>query len=525
MPGVSIIQAAAPDYTSLDFQSLRTRLIALLQSVLPDLDTDSLAELATLLLETNAWIGDLLAFYLRATGREARITTATQRRGLLGLVKLIGFRVPGAVAAQAVETFTLAAALAGTLTLAAGTIVQSAAVPTPIRYQLLAPLTFNPGDTVKTALVENSAYESDSFTATSAPNQTFLLTQTPYIDASVQVTDAVTGPYDPIDNPNGWREVTNFLSSLPTDRVFTTSVDNLDRCLVTFGNGVTGAIPSGALTFAYKTGGGAAGTVSAGALNVITGTFNDSLNNPATLSVTNAASTPGQDRFSVAQIQQLAPASLAVQGRAVSNTDYETVATLVPGVQRALFLTAVEDASIPWNAGIGFVVPVGGGQPTPLLLSQVLAQFQVVVGVTVPGAAPPYPKANAFPIQWLGVDYLTVNVSALVYLRPGASPTIVGAAIRAALTAFFSPTNADGSPNALVDFGYKFQDANGVPTGAFAWSNLFDLVASVTGVLKVDPGASGFLLNGARADVAIGNKQFPALGDVSLVNATSGLPF
>lgn len=519
---MSLLQSPAPDYSELDFQSLRTRLIALCTSVFPDLDLDSLAELATLLLETNAWIGDVLAYYLRLIGREARITTATQRRGLLGLVKLIGFRVPGASAAQATETFTLASPPVGSVTLPKGTIVQTLAVTAPIQYQLLADLVIPALSTVAQATVENSAYQEDIFNSTGAANQTFLLTKTPYIDKSLQVTDSVTGPFDALTNPGGWREVDNFLSSLPTDHVFTTSVDNLDRCLVTYGNGVTGAIPSGSVTHDYKTGGGAAGTVIAGALVALVGTFTDSLGNNVTISVNNAAAaSPGADRFSVAQIQQLAPASLAVQGRAVSNSDFETVALLTPGVLRSLFLTAVEDSSVPVNQGIGFVVPTGGGQPSSILLQTVLAQFQAVVGFP----PPPYPKVNAFPIQWLGAEYLVINVSALVYLRPGTSPTTAGAAIRAALTAFLAPTLADGSLNPMVDFGYNFQDENGNPVGSFAWGDLFDLVSSTVGVLKLDPGPSGFLLNGQRADVPLANKQFPQLGQVSLVNAVTGLPF
>ena len=519
----ALLSSPAPDYTQDSFDSLRARLISLLTSVLPDLDLDSIAELATLLLETNAWIGDVLSYYLNATGREARITTATQRRGLLGLVKLLGFRVPGAVAASVTETFTLSAIMTGDVTFPAGTLVQTPAA-SPIAYQLLAPLTIPAGQTIGSATVENSTPQSDTFTSTGASNQQFLLTQTPYVDGSLQWTDAASGPYDSVENPSGWREVTNFLSSAATDRVYTTTVDNLDRCLVTFGNGVTGAIPTGTCSGDYKTGGGAAGTVAANALTILPGAWTDSLSNIVpSVSVTNLlGASPGADRFSVAQIQQLAPAAFAMQGRAVDNPDFETGANLVPGVLRTLFLTATEDPSIPWGSGMGFVLPTGGGQPTPTTLQRVRAQFEPVIGYPQP---PPYPKLNAFPVQWCGVEYLIVNASALLYLRAGAIPSTVGAAIRAALASFLAPTLVDGSLNPAVDFGYNYQDQNGTPTGTFAWSDLFDLVASVAGVLKVDPGASGFLLNGARSDVTIGLRQFPQLGSVVLVNATTGQAF
>lgn len=597
---MSFLQSPSPSYTELEFQSIRTRLIQLCQSVFPNLELDSLAEMATLLLESNAWVSDILAYYLRLIGREARITTATQRRGLLGLVKLIGFRVPGAVAAQAVETFALAASPAAPVTFlgadfvegTSGISVSTSSSPTPIVYQLLETIVLPAGTTIATGsngvalpagviyaattegyaasgqinvtssvgkqvvsytsvtgggtpsfnectggagtlatggaiwaigsgTVENSAVKQDTFTSSGAANQQFLLTQTPYLDASLLVTDAVTGPYDAVENPGGWYEVPNFLSALPTDHVFTTTVDNLDRCLVTFGNGVTGAIPSGTITAAYKTGGGTAGAVAAGALTVGPSSPVDGDNNPVSLTVTNEASTPGADRYSVAQIQQLAPASLTVANRCVANSDYETVANLTPGVLRSLFLTATESPLVPWNSGCGFIVPTGGGQPTPLLLQQVLAQSTPVVGYP----APAYPKPNAFPIRWLGVDYLTINVSALVYLAKGAAPLVVGAAIRAALTAFFAPSLPDGSLNPMIDFGAKTLDQNGNPTGVFSWSVLFDLVGSVTGVLKLDPGPSGFLLNGARTDVALAAYQFPQIGAIQLLNPTTGQAF
>ena len=153
------------DYTDKDFDALRARLFKLIASVFPEWTDDSVADFGNLLVELNAFVGDTLCFYMDNHALESRIVTARLRRSLLGLVKLIGYKPHGAGAAQVDETFTLAAALPGTLMLPAGSKVLTAEVTTPIVYQLLEDLAFTPGELVKTATVEHSEFVTVALSA------------------------------------------------------------------------------------------------------------------------------------------------------------------------------------------------------------------------------------------------------------------------------------------------------------------------------------------------------------------------
>ena len=62
-----------------------------------------------ILLELYAFVGDVPTFYQDNQARESRLLTATQRKNLIALTKLLGFRPAGARAATVDEVFTLGA--------------------------------------------------------------------------------------------------------------------------------------------------------------------------------------------------------------------------------------------------------------------------------------------------------------------------------------------------------------------------------------------------------------------------------
>src|SRR5574341_105908 len=111
--------AQATDYTDKDFDSLRLRLQNLVRSVFPEWTDFNVASFGNLLLELYAFVGDVLGFYQDNQARESRIATATQRKNLIALTKLLGFRPAGARAATADVTFTLAATPAAPVTIRA----------------------------------------------------------------------------------------------------------------------------------------------------------------------------------------------------------------------------------------------------------------------------------------------------------------------------------------------------------------------------------------------------------------------
>ena len=84
------------ELTAKDFDSLRARLIALIQSVFPDWSDFETASFGNLLIEMYAFVGDVLTFYLDNLARESRLVTATQRKNVIALARMLGYRLHGA---------------------------------------------------------------------------------------------------------------------------------------------------------------------------------------------------------------------------------------------------------------------------------------------------------------------------------------------------------------------------------------------------------------------------------------------
>lgn len=505
------------DYTDKDFDSLEARLNNLIDSVFPNWTDRNKANFGNILVDLYSFVGDVLTKYQDGQARETRWTQATARKSLLSLVKLIGYVPSGITAAQVQETFTLAAVAANDVDLPAGSIVSTLDQSNPITYQLLAPLTIPAGTLSATATCENSTNAEDVFASTSQPNQSFQLTQSPYVDASLQVT-ATDGAYT---------QVANFLDSGPTDKHFTVTVDSNSVATVTFGNGINGAIPQGTITCDYKTGGGVAGRVDANQLQSLQGSFTDTHGNPVQISVNNVApSSGGYDAQTNGQIQTLAPLSIRTLTRTIATDDFENVALLVPGVSRVLMTTSNEDPGVLENRGILYVVPPGAGVPSATLIAAVVAAY----------ASLPYPTCFRLAVQ--SPNYVPVNLSAKVYRSPNTTPAQAKASVLASLASLFAdtvsaagvflangerwfpsqaqPQNPDqGKPNALIDFGYKLG-------GSWAFSGVYSAIATSPGIAKVGAGAADVTLNGLRADVALAPNQWPTLGTVTLIDGLTG---
>lgn len=524
------------DYTGKDWRQIWDRLNNLKRSVFARWTEEAAADFGNLLFGTFADVGDHCMYYTDTWARESRLPSAQQRRSILAHARSRGFEPYKAVAAQATESFTLAAAAANSVRLPRGTVVKTAKVVEPTRYQLLEELVFAPGETFKAVTVENSAFAADSFTSPETPDySTPLFSSSPFLEGSESIS-ATNGAYT---------RVQTLLLSGPMDRHYTIIVDAEERARATFGDGVKGAIPLGQIAVEYKTGGGEAGAVEAETLVVLEGTpFADELGNPVAISVTNEErSTPGANRQSNRSIKTLAPLAVVVQGRAVSRPDFETVSKLVTGVGRALALFRDDDSAVPENWCYLYVVPQDGGEAPLLLLEEVRSRFEPVEGFDEPS----HPKMNTLNLEVRSAPYEDVNITSTVYFRQGVTPAAGGAAVRARLARYFALriaasqliadapavaaaygiTEADGDTlvdNPRVDFGLEFRDIDGNPTGLLPWSDIFDVIRDTPEVIKVDPGVNGLLLNGERQDLSIESFNFPQLGAVTLIDGNTGQP-
>lgn len=498
------------DYTTKDFASIRRRVFRLIRTVFPEWTNEDVIDFGNLLVESFAWIFDVLTFYQDQQARESRWSTAQLRKNLLAMAKLIGFTARGATAARATETFTLAAAAAADVTLERGRKVRTPSVRDSVAFQLLEDLVIPAGTTTATATVEHSEFQQDVFESNGTAGQRFTLAARPFLDDSATIT-AGDGAYAIVDN---------FVNSTGTDKHCTITVNENDVATIVFGDGRSGKIPIGTITIDYKTGGGVAGRLNAGSLTKLDpAVVLDANGNVVRVTVTNAAATIGGNaRQGVEQIRQLAPLSLRTLTRAVARDDFENGALAVSGVARALHLTRTEDASVGVNSGVLYVVPDDYGTASSDLLTQVRAQFFPITGYP----DPPLPALSTFNLLVVSAVYLDITIQAKVFKRKGRTAAQVKAAILAAVNGYFSLYNADGSKNTLIDFGFYQQDVDGEPTGSIPFSTLYDLVHDAEGVAKIGDGDADFLINEADNDVAILPRAFPRLAGVLLIDGDTG---
>ena len=502
---MSVLPVQTDQKTDKDFDSLRARLMALVQSVFPDWSDFEVASFGNLLIEMYAFVGDVITYYLDNQARESRLTTATQRRNVIALARMLGYRLHGAQAATAEVVFSLSRPPAADVPIPAGSIVRTQEVTAPARFQLLADVLIPAGadPPVAIGIVEHSETHPQLFDASGLADLDLLLDHAPYLDGSA-VISAANGAYD---------EQGSLLGSGPGDNHFMVLVDQSDRATMRFGNGTSGAPPTGTIHVTYKTGGGAGGNVDAGRLVVLEGAFTDAHGRPVQVSVTNPEpASGGADRQSLASAKLLAPESLRAPSRTVAREDFEINARRVPGVARALMLTSNEDLSIEENSGILFVVPQGGGPPTPALKNAVLRQVTEV-----------YPCTLTFQVRVQDPVYKVIGVKARVYLAQGHAPATVRDAIRANLQEMFRISLPDGTPNARVDFGFNVKDAAGNPAGEVAWSDVFNVIRDTPGVRKIGDLHGDLQLNGLPADVKLGIQELPVLGpNITLINGDTG---
>lgn len=489
------MSGAPVEFTSRDFDSTLATLRNEVRSRLPEWTDFSQASFGNLLIELYAFTLDVLDFYLNNQINECFIPTVRDRKNLIALGELVGFRLKTAAAATADVEFSLpGGSLTQDVLIPAGTRVRAPDPEGAIDFQVLAATTIPAGSTTKVVSVEHSVSHTESFVADGTANQTFLLSRRPFLDGTATVTVLA----------QTFSEVETFLFSKAADPHFQVKVDAEDRALLRFGDSVNGRPPLGAMTVTYRVGGGATGNVGAEKVSQLVGTLSDTLGNVRTVRVRNpAAAAGGAARETVAQGRVRAPKAFRSLVRTVTAADFEANAQGVAGVGRVRAYTHDDEPGIAVNAVQVAVVPTTPVAPTTALKAAVLTEVTVT-----------RPSPLTMQVDILDPIYVDVAVTATVFFATGTTDKVaVRVAIVAALTAFLAPLAADGTANPNVGFG---SSAGGEEV---ARSNLVAEIEAVARVRKVD--LATFV---PATDVALGFRRFPRLGTVTVLDGVTGLP-
>lgn len=332
------------DYTSRDYESLRQDLIARVQERIPSWNAADGADFGVALVESFAYLGDLISYYIDRAANESTLATATKRENVVALAADLGYSPMGYQSSAVLVEVTNETDQA--ITIPKGTIVSAdvavADTTVTVSFETQFDVTVDPvsvadvfatqGVTVR-GVAGFGEYLGDS---DGTPDQSFVLPNQQIVKDSIQVF-----VYDGV-NYIPWRRA-DFLADFgPLDRVFRVDDPGTGDINVAFGDGVSGLVPafSHAVYCIYQTSEGSLGNVPAGAITRIDSIPNLTSDEVAVISgsvniTNNSAAFGGSDPESTESIRTLAPLAYRTANRAVTLEDYQGIALSVPGVGQA----------------------------------------------------------------------------------------------------------------------------------------------------------------------------------------------
>jgi hypothetical protein len=413
------------DYSSRDYASVLTDLVARIPVYLPEWTSQSASDFGIVMLQMFAYSVDILSYYLDRLAGEAFIQTATQPSSILNLAAMLDYTPTLSTGSTVTLQILISSALSGgsyPFTIPQGTLFSTPGSSTqaPIVFQTTESLTIigpnlaTPSYTGSVSAVQGTTYTSlpqfynaiNLWTEFGIPSTATIIPTTAISNGTVNQSyglqytpvsaDSFTVYVDLGTGPNQWTYAQSLIDYGPDDQVYTNYVDANGIFYIQFGDGVNGLVPplGSPIYVTYNTNVGATGNVGAGTITSTVNAF------PGIVAVTNPASASGGTAAeSIASIQTNAPASLKTLNRAVTISDWSTLGIQVAGVQWA---AAIEETYQLVNL---YIAPFGGGAPSTLLMDQVLDYIV------------PLSMANT-TVTILSPTYVPINITVEVVVLP-----------------------------------------------------------------------------------------------------------
>ena len=475
----------AISYTSKDYESFRRLMLDVKRSRIPEWTSESPNDLGVALIEAVAYQGDVLSFYGDRIANEAFLGTATSRSAILDIARMLDYRPVGIVSAAAELEFTTTGSASGVVEVPAGTVVTTPSYSavssgsTPIRFETVEDLEIDTGvaSTGKVDAREGQTVTMEKIAiADGSVDQRYSTFRRPVIHDTVRVF---------VDEGAGFTEWTYFhrlIDAQSNQFAFTTEETDDGGVEVVFGDGLNGRRPGedAEVRATYRVGGGEDGNVGPNTLTELPNSV------PGVASVTNPlGAVGGAEPESIAQIRVNAPKGLRALTRAVSLSDFSSLAVQVPGVSKA---SAVDPA---YNSVVVYVAPFGGGPAPQELKDEVEEYFDERKLVT-------------HDVLIEDAEYVDINISATVVVRREFNRTAVEREVEAAVVDTLSFDR--------VDFG-----------DLIALSHIYDVINNVDGVSYVTVTVLDRDTGGGLDNRELGEFEIPVVGDI-VITATEGIP-
>lgn len=322
------------DYTSRDYEAYRDSMIQTLQEKMPEYTDTTENDAGIVIIEALANGLDILSLYADVVANDVLLPTTQSRRLAVLIARILGYTPYNQTASEYKQVFVLSEVQQNDVIIPRGTVVktQDDNDLETIFFETAQDLTIPAGSLgdeqdgdgnyiYAVKVVSGETINQDVIgTSTGAPLQSFTCNFTEVLLDSLQVF---------VDEGNGeelWFKVDSFLDCDENSKAYMVLVDEFDQCIIQFGNGIKGKIPTAypnGIIADYRIGGGTKSNVSAGAINMLdTGIafVQDTFNLSADIF--------GKDKESLESIKINAPASYRTRDRLVTLEDYEDMLEL-----------------------------------------------------------------------------------------------------------------------------------------------------------------------------------------------------
>lgn len=489
--------AIQSDYTSRDFESLKTQLIKTVQERVPEWVPDSSSDFTMALIDAFSYLGDNLSFYIDRALYEAQIESATQKNTLLNFANLVGYEISGPQPAY--MSLTVTNNTSDPIDLPAGTQISAPLFSgefTNAYFETITPVKgLGAGASINVAAIEgetiSGGLDSNSYLVPlkigDAPEYAYEEYKLP--DNGV-ISDSLRVYVGEGSSLTEWKKVSNLYEYGPYDEVYTTKLDEDGYIYVIFGDDIAGAVPNGIISAIYKRGVGAAGNIVASITSVepyptyIPGTSQSALQ---TYGVTVSNTTDafgGTDGDTLESLRRNIKNVLAVRNRAVSINDYSRLALGIYGVGRAYVASSVasavtvyiqpynDNSSTPGVTRSSYTTSITGssgastitvGSATNLATGQAVNGTGIGTGATITsisGTTLTLSVANSGAVSGTGTFSSTTPTTSWYTLRDAVYNLLSDRSPLNTTIQVFPPTYIDTylSLNVTVDSRYKNRD-------------------------------------------------------------------
>jgi hypothetical protein len=327
------------NYSSRDFDTVKTDLLARASKVFPEWTDRDPSDFGMLFLDLWAYAADIMHYYIDRAAGEFFLPTATQRESVLALANLLDYIPSGRTSAVGSVTLDNSGSTDYTVPPNTRFIARVNNETFQTYTKLGGTIAANALGDVE--LFEGTLTEGETLTTSSSGqnNQRYLLRNSGVVATSVSVYVYENG-IDPVT----YQRVRRITQAGTGDRVYTLNVASSGAVSVVFGNSLNGFVPpAGALIKAdYAVSSGASGNLPSDSVLAFRDLAPDGI-----IIASSTAFTGGDDEESIAVLKASIPSVISAQNRAVTRSDFVSLATQVDGVSKASI------AFIPGTGGVG----------------------------------------------------------------------------------------------------------------------------------------------------------------------------